>query len=329
LAHLLAHRRLSREDAWRFQYRLRPYLQNASPAELQQRLEDILRNIYAFSADGRVAAVPAAHGGSVWAQKILDINLEFDRRNMTIYDFARFDDLPFKKEALQIILANRHHAHYLQQRAVFCKYGELRWMRELISGGNVRLSPASYFRGDQHNRARKDDELTLRTVVTPYDFDLGFVPPFLQRRLPERAWVVIDHAKPSDHLLYCLTAGFDFRYFFDFGSESSVAAGCVVIHDQDKFEARLLREARRVLRGWTVRFDGVRYVDPFFVLNLLPAKENEIFFFKDFRFMYQREFRLVAVAPEGAAGTLQHVDLSLGPLGDVAELVEIAAPPLR
>jgi hypothetical protein len=140
----------------------------------------------------------------------------------------------------------------------------------------------------------------------------------LRNQLPERCWAVLSHKKPKDHYIYCVTVRFDFRYFFDFNADA-----CVIVKDQDEFVRRLLEAVERELPGWNIRFENVRYIDPYFMLHYLGSAGEGIYFFKDFRFMYQFEHRLVAIPPSGFLGTLEHRNISLGSLSDIAELVKI------
>jgi hypothetical protein len=309
---------LSRDDAWRFQYRLRPYLDNATFEELRNRFDDIARNIYTLTPEAKVGAKHPDKGGIMWAQKLMDLALECYRRNGDIVDLGVVHEFPVRSDMLPTIEANRSLAHHASRLKVFCKYGKEEWMTELIEMGNLRISPASYFQGGEHNIARQDNELLLQTYVTPYDYDLGLVGS-LKRYLPDRCWAVINNRKPSDHYIYCVTVAFDFRSFFDFDADA-----CVIIRDQDELVRRLLAAAHRKLPGWKVRFEDVRYIDPYFMLHHLTGAGDDIYIFKSFRFMYQAEHRLVAIPPLGLSGKLDHIQISLGSLKDIAELVRFS-----
>ena len=308
---------LSRDEAWRFQYRLRPYLDNATVEELEFRLDDIIRNIYTLTPEGKVGALHPDQGGDMWAQKMTDLALECYRRNGDIMDLGNVNEFPFKKEILPIVRANGSLACHTKRSSVFCKYGKEEWMRNLLETGALRISPASYYRGGEHNLAIQDDELHLRTYVTPYDYDLGVIGS-LKDQLPERCWAVINNKKPTDHYIYCVTVKFDFRYFLDFTADA-----CVIVKNQDEFVRRLMVAVGRELPGWKLSFEGVRYMDPYFMLHYLGSAREKIYLFKDFRFMYQLEHRLMAVPPFGFRGSLGHINISLGSLKDIADLVKI------
>lgn len=315
--------RIPRDEALRFQYRVRPYLGNASDAELKARLDDILRNIYCFTPFGKIGPLPPDSGGTLWMQRLVDLQVELARRGVNIEGFGEFEKMPWNKRALELMDKNSAIAPHMRRAGIFCKYGDKQWLRLTREEGKIRLSPASYYQGNEHNVARQDDELALRTYVSPYDYDLGFIPDAMLAQLPSRGWGTIDEHKPSDHLIYCVTVRFDFRYFFDFGVWPEPAEASLVIHDQDAFEQRLLAAAAERLQGWWIKFDGVRYVDPYTVVSMIGCAGDDMFFFKPYRYMYQGEHRLIAVPPADYGLALTHLTLDLGPLTNISELVTL------
>jgi hypothetical protein len=306
-----------------------PYLQAASQEQLESRLADILRNIYTLTGDGKLGSLPPERGGLVWEQKLTDLNLEYYRRSQDMEAIARPEHLPFHQAALDLVKANSRLRCHLDRKPVFCRYGELRWMRELYEEGKLLLSPASHYLAAEHGLARQDNELLLTTFVSPYHYDLGMLHPRTAPHLPpDRCWLELEHRKPSDHYLYCLTVTFDFRYFVDFGAETAPAEACVLIHDQAQFEERLIAAVSRVLPSWHVSFGMVRYVDPYFIIEELPGVGADIFYYKNFRYMYQMEYRLVALPPRSAIHSLEasldRLPVTLGSLVDIADLLTLA-----
>lgn len=142
----------------------------------------------------------------------------------------------------------------------------------MLECGILRIAPASSFVDQEHNTARRDDELTLTTHITPYDYDMGLVDNYFLRLMPTRRFATIHHKKPCDHYLYCVTVVFDPRLLFDFNDT------CIIIRDQNEFRRRLMRFLKWRLPGWTLYFDQARYVDPYFVVQRIPSAGDEIFF---------------------------------------------------
>jgi hypothetical protein len=313
--------RIPSDEACRFQYRVRPYLGKATHEDLEARLDDILRNIYCFTPDCKIGPLPRDRGCALWMQKLVDLQVELYRRGIDIEEFGGFESMPWNARALELMRKNMPLTAWQSRAGLFCKYGEERWLRLAQERGQIRLAPASYYRGAEHNTARHDDELTLRTYVTPYDYDLGWLHESMLRVIPPRGWGTLVEHKPSDHLIYCVTVRFDFRFFFDFGTESGPAEACLVVRDQDAFEQRLVASVSNRLPGWSIRLDAVHYVDPYTLIAQIGWAGQEMYLFKPFRYMYQGEHRLIAVPPPGHAEALTHVDIEVGSLQDISELL--------
>lgn len=316
-------KRLPFREAWKFGYRVRPYLENTSASDLVQRASDILRNMSTLTPEGKFGLVTEPALRAFWEQKFDELALEHYRRNSPLERNIDPNSIPFNRSALHLVRANSDLASYVKMTGIYCRFGREEFMRNLFERGELRLSPASSFRTIEGDIARQDDELVLTTIVTPYDFDLGTISPGFRSAVPRRGWYSIEHRKPSDHYLYCMTIGFDFRYFVDFGFAGTPARSCVVIKDQDEFDRRLRTAVRKELKGWAVFIQPARYVDPYFVHEVLPGARSENFLYKNFRFLYQKELRLVAVPPRGYAGPLNPVMIRLGSLEGLADLLTI------
>ena len=309
-------RRLSREDSWILQYRIRPYLRGASHAQLRNRLEDILRNLYTITPSGKVGATHMKGVPWTWSQKLWDLRHEYGFRDVRFEDDISFERLPFHTDALSAIKGNSKLGEYHTLSRVFCKFGKREHMDAMLREGVVRVAPASTFVAMEHNVARRNNEMMLTTHITPFDYDLRLVDPYFRRIMPTRRFATVEHCKPTDHYIYCVSVALDCRLFFDFEADS-----CVIIRDQDEFVRRLKRYVSWRLPGWKIRFEMARYFDPYFIHQRLPAEGNEIYFFKDFCYMYQREHRLVAIPPDNWRQALRPMFLKLGSLEEIAEIV--------
>ena len=323
----LSQRGLSPEELWRLYYRIRPYLTGASLEELDQRLADILRNIYTLTPAGKIGVLSPDDGALLWLQKLSDLRQEYFRRNDELEVRIRPEYLPFNQAALELVRANHRLQHHPARRPVFCRYGRLQWMRALLECGQLLLSPASYYKAIEHGLARRDDELVVKVFISPYDYELGLVHESITCLAPQPSLGTVSVHKPSDHYLYSVTVRFDFRHFIDFGEDGEPAEACVLIHNQEEFERRLRDAVHQALPDWwDVSFDAAKYVDPYFVLQGISGAE--IYSVKDIRFIYQGEYRLMAIPPLGNKDPLSRLPLELGPLSDIAELiiVETSSP---
>ncbi|MBV9199396.1 MAG: hypothetical protein JOY83_06585 [Alphaproteobacteria bacterium] len=132
----------------------------------------------------------------------------------------------------------------------------------------------------------------------------------------------IEHEKPADHYLYCFSVDYRIRLFADFRANA-----CVVITNQDEFKRRLLSAARKAMPKWYLEIGMAKYIDPYFVLQLLPNTGAEILFFKHLRFFYQNEWRLVALPPPNCHGPEGPLYLKLGDMRDISQLIVLRGNP--
>ena len=228
------------------------------------------------------------------------------------------NNLPFNRETLIAIRRNLKITQHMTRKEIFCKFGKATHIREMLQKGTIRIAPASTFRGGDNNAARQDDELSFRAYISPYDYDLGLIDPFFRKTTPQRGWHIVDHLKPTNYYLYCLTVIFDMRFFFDFEADA-----CLLIYDQNGFEDRLVRVVADRLPNWHIKFGPAQYIDPYFLVQRLPNEEGEIFFCKGLRYAYQSEWRLVALPSSRLTEPLEPIFVDLGYLGDVAEFIQL------
>ena len=97
--------------------------------------------------------------------------------------------------------------------------------------------------------------------------------------------------------------------------EAFGADTCVVIRRPDVFAQRLDNAAKAQLEGWYFHHNPIEYFDPYEISKNQYLNARMC---KDFRFAYQREYRLLWMCPMSreASGFMY---LDLGPLDDIAE----------
>jgi len=203
-------------------------------------------------------------------------------------------------------------ARNLSANDVLIKYGKPEHMAALFERGAMRVQSASYYGQPGHNGAVGDDELSLalslslsreqilKVVVNPQDVPETVVDQRMD----------LSYRSDRDYWLYCVTHSVEPRLFVDFG-----AAACVIIKNPRAFKWRLQGCGSR-FAGTNYHEGAATYIDP-----LLPSS-GKIFipFAKHFRFAYQREFRFVW-RPQEKLDNLDYVDLEIGSLEDIGELV--------
>jgi hypothetical protein len=126
----------------------------------------------------------------------------------------------------------------------------------------------------------------------------------------------IDVQVTTDFYVYCLAGVADARLFDDFDADT-----CVVITKPSEFKARIQAAVSKQLPGWKFVTGPVIYFDPFFC----HAHQIVPHYWKNFRFSYQNEYRLVWLPPTPGyckcGGAAKHIQFGVGPLTDCARLI--------
>ncbi|MCW5300349.1 hypothetical protein DXT88_19430 [Herbaspirillum lusitanum] len=188
-------------------------------------------------------------------------------------------------------------------------------MRALYERGAMRVQPASYYAAPSHNGAVRDDEQTLplslyltraelmKVVRNPQDVpdDVG------GQRLD------IVHKSQTDYWLYCVTTAVEPRLFVDFHADA-----CVIIKDRAKFEQLITSHSARNFPATTCFHGDVTYVDPLSPTSVII----DVPMSKHFRYGYQKEYRFIW-RPAGPANNLSYIDLEVGSLEGIAEIVVV------
>jgi hypothetical protein len=311
---------IPRSELWRRQYHADCYARHLDRPELNKRLRDLVLNMLTVTPDAKIGLLKKDRVGSElmekWTHALEEMVFRygpypggFDR------DILHSEPFPDFASELARKAATRMSAASLRRGEVLIEYGKRHRMEELQGYGRLRLQPGSFFSRPEHNQAVRDDEMTLplsfmltrdqilRLVANPQD-----VPDDVtERRLD------IQFESGADFWLYCVTQSVDPRLFVDFEADA-----CVIIRDRRAFTRRLLAAAKVPTAGAEAREGRANYVDP-----LLP-KSPKVFvpFSKPFGYAYQDEYRYCWL-PKPAVAKVDHIDLELGPLGDIAELIAL------
>ena len=307
-----------RHELWRRQYRANRYARHLDRPELNRRLRDLVLNMLTVTPDAKIGLLKMDRIGAElmekWTHALEEMVCRygpypagFDRDILHSEPFPDFASELARKAAARMAAAG------LRRGEVLIKYGKRHRMEELHRHGRLRLQPGSFFSRPEHNQAVRDDEMTLplsfmltreqilRLVVNPQD-----VPDDVtERRLD------VQFESGADFWLYCVTQSVDPRLFVDFEADA-----CVVVRDRRAFSRRLLDAAKLPTAGADAREGRANYVDP-----LLP-KSPKLFvpFSKPFGYAYQDEYRYCWL-PRDPVAKVEHIDLELGSIEDIAELV--------
>lgn len=331
-------RRFDDEEKWSREYAENRYLRFESRPELHQRYQDLLTNINILTDIGAVDLTDEEQ----WHRLFRDVVDEMFLRGQPPVPHNRD---PFVEEAVLFPDRElcRRAANAASNRGIcrnrLVKYGGADDIRNLYERGQVYMNSASFYdQPGRHNQAVYDKERVaiykgaivgkpgramyvrqeefLADPLMIKDPDRPFVPLFEASDATESEVVGLEFGTKSDFWLYCMSRSLIPRLFSDFEAEA-----CVVL-DARKFIARIAKEWKTsVSESADLSFGPVRYTDPLgaYATSEIDS-ELQNFFTKTFRYAYQNEFRFVGL-PRRHRENLAHVELELGALDDIGELI--------
>lgn len=309
---------ISRHILWRRQYDKNRYARHLSHDELIQRFRDLFINVLRLTPDAKIGLPPINQESALLFMKFTHIMEELQLRygpypNGIDEKFRDPEHIPNFASDLGEKAAKTLSSYGLHENEVFIKYGRREYMESLYEKGKLRIQPASYFSEKDHNGAVRDDELiiSISSVLSREDIvKLVRNPQDVPLDAPEQR-VDIRLQFPTDYWLYCVTSSVEPRLFVDFKADA-----CVIIKDKDSFRYMLRLAAAKVLPRVGMKEGSAIYIDPLLHNNI------NIFvpFTKHFRYTYQEEYRFCWI-PMKPVEKVEHVDVEIGSLKDIAELI--------
>lgn len=326
---------MTNEQAWRVAYRGQRYLEHATPQELVQRLRDLLNNMVEITGEGKIGFVPAVTDGLFILIKFVHLLEEYELRGLDFpYDRMRDHALPSPMRPKR----GRCNNHNFTWDAVLpelphgavVKYGKLKHLQEMISGGPVRIAPASSYEDPSLGPHRQDGERSRVVSMRP-DGGVAHLVQLAdgtQLDKPEPIEIIgnmtCTTSMDSDYYIFCTAGKLSPRLFVDFDADA-----CLIIHDTGKFQQRLAhamateiwRNFNGPLEQYDARSRAVTYFDP-----LDPPKEIKsitVPWHKPLKYWYQREVRFAGFVAPYPTKPLQTLWVKLGPLYDIAELIYV------
>ena len=305
---------MSRTNWAIIQYWDNPYLSHLTQDELGERFADVI-GLGSYLKDNKIALTMPAD------EEQQGFNREWTLLNDVFTESRRRYGVPYPngyeevKDREAIVRPLDERRWKLAEKLLSClrdvdsnrvaiKFGRAEYMMPFFSKGEMRISSASYYAQMQGDNARQDNE--MRLVLS-------------QHSSCERKII-----KCRDYWMYCMTQcpsniELATRLLYDFEADS-----CVVIHDAKKFfeilgtHCQLRRHRLRMPRTKT-KHGPVRYVDP--VLD--DTTPNTLPMTKHFRFLYQKELRMVWMPIKPKAKIPPHIKLSMGSLAGFAECIRL------
>lgn len=316
---------MPRHEVWRRNYRATRDLSHLSADELSERLFDCINNMRVRTEQGKLGLLPPseAEHWAVWMTEVYEEcelrgwqvpgpNLNISRFRAALGQESR--PIPAVEKVLQ--------AHDMAKRKYALKFGDMSWLQDALAKGDFLISTASYYDKNQHNHARKDEELVRRIRPHPTRRDLA---DFLSReRFATPAGEVLGEIRvfaQCDYYLFSLSTTYASRLFGDFDSTA-----CLVIYNPGLFADRLIISMAALLPDWECEMGLIAYYDP---VRAHPDR-FDVRFAKSFRHAYQSELRFTWTPRDlKVSPPTERLHVSLGPLTDCAEIVSLDThPPL-
>lgn len=299
-------------------YHYNRYMLLLSDEELARRTEDIISNIHIIDENGLVSIDRDDPHLWYWSSRLTELQVEMSLRHGPYpagWDKKLID---LRNAAPSLLGATGLSAPSLQQFLTspleppfLVKYGRREFLQEALRLGQVRVFPANTYQDPSLNTAIQDDELSADLFLDP-SIPFNEAPPGTILFPPGRRRVT--WSASSNYYVYCMSEQFNTRLLLDFEADA-----CLVIRDPKAFLRRFQSAAANVLPGWKALMRSVEYYDP---LQVQP-REVDVLTSKHFRYAYQHEVRIACLPPH-INTNLYPVDLELGTLSDIAELVSPA-----
>lgn len=289
-------------DMWELEYMTYRYLGRVADDELNDRYGQIVRNMQSLvRPEWDRVPIKSFHSSWYWYRKEHQTRLEFALRGQAApHAFPATADLDLSAPIIP---------RFPNGTEVIFRYGKREFMRDLVQQGRVRLSPAQSYDSAENNAARKDEELAKHAFmpgqyVTVTKMDGAQFPITGNIRRTVNG--------PSYHLV-CFSCSWNKELFDDFEADT-----CVAITNPEEFFRRLQIAGQTVFPHWYFMHCPVGYFDPY------EQGRNELFdpaLSKDFRFAYQREYRLFWSQLD-AQPIDGHQFVNIGPAGDIMAMYD-------
>lgn len=188
------------------------------------------------------------------------------------------------------------------------KFGKKKWLEGSFNEGSFRFAGAASYNDPSLNAAIQDDELTLS--IHPTKVASTGILGLASRS--QDGGLTLTH--PTDYYVQCLSDRYTLRMYKDFGADA-----CLVIYDGKEFGRRIISELRKHCGDWIVGAIPVTYVDPDAPgEGILPIPAA-----KHFKYIYQREERIICHPRRESFRSLQPFTITIGPMNDIAELISL------
>ncbi len=307
---------MNRHEAWRAEYRADRYLIDADLEALERRSQDITSNLHDVNEKGQVTVAHLQsdpnrmlYWTSLWTHLREELALRgaTEKAKLMTPDQFPWISYPEKPRGLRI-LGNRKVV-----AGSIIRLGRKEHIKDAMNHGRFRIGPAASYADPSLNPAIQDDELSVTAVRSGRTAQVMMVDPTTGKpgeTLPIIGEISYSNMMQENFYVMCLTDGYSPRLLDDFGYDAML-----IIHNMPRFTIRIEKAMRLQRPKMLMGGNNVHYYDPYRVQphSLTP------FYAKNFRYAYQREYRLVWHQP-GLPLDSEPLWLEIGSISDIASI---------
>lgn len=296
------------------EYRKTRYLRELAEEALSERLSSISYNNWTTDLEGNVIALTDPNQRKQLLRAVIDICCEKICRGADVVSFNEAES--------RIAASSEYKIPRLLPRAIqsskgLFKFGKKQYVREALDYGRLKVSLASSYNDPSLNVAQRDDELqhwavtpNKRLAIKLYGLDSNGD----EKEVPIIPKEYFEGLNVPNFYVWCCSANYNSRLFGSFQADAVLA-----IRDQEAFRARLSDAMAREIGAKKLDSGKLSYYDPYNIASemIFPI------FSKNFKFMYQNEYRVCWKDIDGTAPN--DVFPVLGSLADICEIYELAS----
>lgn len=280
---------MKRHEAWRAQYRANRYLRDASIEAIERRSQDICTNMFNVNDTGQLTPGELKDSGAefwwiMWTHILEELSIrQAPYGSVKLMEPGQFPWLshPDAPRGVRILGKNKIGSKDL------VRLGQKEHIKDAINHGRFRIAPAASYADPSLNPAIHDDELSITAVGSADTAIIHMVDPVTGEQAEQITAIgEIQYSRRLEENFYvmCMTAGYRPRLLDDFGANAML-----VIKNVNRFLIRIEKAVKKVRPNLALARNEVKYYDPYRV----KPSALEPFFVKNFRYAYQREYRLV------------------------------------
>jgi hypothetical protein len=291
--------KVTRQEHWEMHYRMDRYLTHLTEEELATRLDEVLNNLMTLTEDQKIGIIRMDAEGDQLSASFAHVLEEYRLRRSGIpEDRIKNLHIPnYEWPGIRTAFESFNKLNVAPGEYIL-KYSKAEYLTETIEQGIIRISPASTYDDPSLNYAIRDNELSFSLQSSE-----------AKSEHPSAQLVIAS----SDYYVYCMANEFSLRLFGDFEADA-----CLVVTQPLVFLNRLGDAVMKQLPGWSGFARPVKYLDP----AKAKTSDIDIFCTKSFRFVYQREYRLIWKPPTPQKG-LPYLHVQVGSLHDCCKLISI------